>query len=245
MPMKTHRARKTRQIHPIMFRLPITPGLVLKEPVSAVSHFLGACGALVALSSLAFMPVSNMTALQFASFIGYCLSMFAVFMASALYHGYPASLSLHKLLNKLDHAMIYVFIAGSYVPIFLVGTPNSTGIPVVAAVTAIGAVGVCLEFFRKPKNRILGSLTYLLMGWVGIFGFGALLSSLPSHAVWLIAIGGVLYSIGAVFYAIKRPNPCPRVFGFHEIFHLFVLAGSICHFWVVWFVILPMALQTI
>jgi hemolysin III len=219
---------------PIMHRISLGSRFIIKEPVSALSHFMGALGALIALCALFFLDTSYLSPLSLFSYGVYGLSMFAVFLASALYHGVPATIDRIKFLNRLDHAMIYLFIAGTYYPIFLLSTPLSVGGPIVATVTAMAAFGIFYEFFGKGKSRKVGAFLYVVMGWVSVFGIKSLLTTLSEQGVSFLIGGGVLYTIGAVCYALKRPNPFPRVFGFHEIFHFFVLAGSLCHFLLVW-----------
>ncbi len=227
-----------RKISPIMHRWRVGP-FTIKEPLSALSHFAGAVVALGAFLSLFAFPQGNATNAQLAAFAVYSLSMFAVFMASTLCHGVPASMKWQHFFNRLDHAMIFTFIAGSYFPVFLVGTPPNVGIPIVIAVSLIGVVGILLEFFGPRKTRKWGTLAFVAMGWVGVTGFSSLLENLPGRSPWLIAAGGVIYTLGALIFVFKRPDPFPRVFGYHEIFHIFVLGGCALHFWAIWFELLP------
>jgi hemolysin III len=233
---------KGRKKHPIMHKIKVGNRFVLKEPVSTLSHFAGALVAVVAFVSLFFLPKNDMKTFHFIGFLLYFTAMFGVFMASAVYHGYPANIRWQKFLNRVDHAMIYIFIAGTYVPIFLVGAPPATGIPIVLIVSLCAMFGTYLEVFAKKKNKKLGAAMYVLMGWIAVFGLKALFATLPERAVQLIFVGGVLYTVGALFYALKAPNFFPRILGFHELFHFFVLAGALCHFWSIWFYIMPIAL---
>lgn len=237
-PKRLFRLRDQRKLAPIMRRLPLGRRWVITEPFSALSHLLGACGACAALVSLFFVPTERMSMTELAAFVIYALSMMAVFLASAAYHGLPTNMKTRRLLNKTDHAMIYFFIAGSYIPVFLVAAPPSTGVPIVLVVCLIGLLGAALEFTKRQKNRSWGALIYVLMGWIGLFGLHGLSERLPESVAWIV-VGGTLYTLGAVLYALRRPNPLPRIFGSHEIFHVLVLAGCLCHFNVIWFMILP------
>jgi hemolysin III len=237
-PKHLFRLHRTKSFDPIMKRLPIGRRWVITEPASALSHLIGACGAGAALVSLLFYPTERMGGIHLTAFIIYTVSMIAVFLASAAYHGLPTNRKKRRILNKIDHAMIYFFIVGSYVPVFLIAAPPAIGIPIVVAVSLIGTIGAILEFSKRPKNRFWGALIYVLMGWIGIFGMHSLSQVLPGSVTWIIA-GGALYTVGAILYAMRRPNPLPQVLGAHEIFHVLVLAGCLCHFNVIWFMILP------
>ena len=222
-----------------MKRLKISNSFSILEPVSALSHLAGAVLALAAMAALITRSISQNEqnlVLHITAYTIYGLSMFCVFMASATYHGLPTNRSRKRTLNRIDHAMIYVFIAGSYYPLFLLGTPREVGVPIVAAVTLLAVVGVCLEFFAKEKGRKWGALAYVLMGWISVFGMKSLMDNLPMLAIYLVVGGGALYTIGALCYALKEPNPFPRFFGFHEIFHFFVLAGCICQLAGIWLI---------
>jgi hemolysin III len=231
---------KKKKVAPIMRRLKLGRRIVLKEPVSSISHLIGAVVAVFALVIL-FKFYENPFNNQFMwAFVIYVVAMLAVFLASAVYHGLPSTIQGKKRLNRLDHAMIYVFIAGSFVPIFAVATPKHVGIPILTAVFLIAAAGITIELKGLSKSRKWGSLVYVAMGWVAVFGMPSLSRTLSNDALYGIGLGGFMYTLGAVIYAFKWPNPFPRVFGFHEIFHLFVLAGSAFHFWVIWTKILPL-----
>ena len=230
-----------------MRRLRLGKRIRIKEPVSAISHFLGALGALIAVVALIVLPRPEMSWIHFGAFVFYGLSMFAVYMASALYHGLQLNIAGEKRMNRIDHSMIYVFIAGSYAPIFLVATPMSVAVPLLSLVFVVGVYGIFSEYSiwikSRPNSRKWGAVTYVVMGWLGVLGVNSMLKVLPASGVGLIALGGVLYTVGAVIYALKRPNPLPRTFGFHELFHLFILAGSICHFWAIWRNVMPLAFR--
>lgn len=164
------------------------------------------------------------------------ISLVLLYGASALYH-YTSDLSPHKkALRRLDHSMIYVLIAGSYTPVLL-NMPNSQkGKLLTALIWLIAAVGVGLKVFVAKIPRTFSTVCYIAMGWFILIDLSALLS-LGTSGIILLALGGVCYTAGGVIYAIKKPNISEK-FGFHEIFHIFVMAGSLFHFLNAYLVIL-------
>ena len=165
----------------------------------------------------------------------YALTVSLLFGTSAAYHRLNWSTpTRHALVARLDHSMIFLFIAGTYTPFALLAMPDSTGRAVLIVVWAGAVGGVLLKTSWITAPRWLTMPIYLGLGWVGIFVFPDLLRHGGVAAVVLIAAGGLLYTAGGIVYALKRPDPRPLVFGFHEIFHLCTVVAAACHMVAVW-----------
>ncbi len=204
----------------------------LKEPFSGLSHLAGAFLSIAALSVLVTLASLQATAWHVVSFSIYGTSMILLYTASALYHLLPLSERGSQVLRILDHVMIFMLIAGTYTPICLVPLRGGWGWSIFGVVWGLAVAGVFISLFWIHAPRWVTTGIYLLMGWVCIVAIYPIVTSLtPEGIFWLVA-GGLFYSVGAVVYALKKPNPWPPHFGFHEIWHLFVLAGSFCHFMV-------------
>jgi hemolysin III len=140
-------------------------------------------------------------------------------------------------MKRVDHSLIFVFIAGSYTPIALLAMPTSTGTLVLAVVYTGAATGVALKMLWPSAPRAVGLPLYLLVGYVATWFAGTLLDDAGAVVVALLVAGGVLYNIGAVLYAFSWPNPWPQTFGYHEFFHAFSAAAAVCHYIAVWLII--------
>ncbi len=206
--------------------------ITIREPGSAITHFIGMMMAIVAAAPLLVKAAldADMTALvAMTVFIG---SMVALYGASAVYHSVTVKENILKVFRKLDHMMIFVLIAGSYTPVCLVVLGGRMGYTLLAVVWGITVVGMVVKACWITCPKWFSSLVYIAMGWVCLAVFGTLWNTLPHSAfLWLLA-GGIVYTAGGVIYALKLPifNARHKYFGSHEIFHLFVMGGSICHF---------------
>jgi hemolysin III len=157
---------------------------------------------------------------------GLCLML----AASALYHRLPCSPRTRSLLCRVDHGAIYVFMAASYTPVGLLVLEGATRWAVLGSVWAGALGGVALSVAWVTAPRVLFAISYVALGWVIVIAFPQLVAQLEPTPILLFAAGGVLYSTGAVIYALRRPDPWPRTFGFHEIFHALVIAAAVIHF---------------
>lgn len=197
----------------------------MREPGNALTHLAGVLFSLVALGVLIERSVRSGELWQRVSFPVFAASMLLLYTASTLYHSLRLSPRGLQALRKLDHTMIFVFIAGSYTPFCLGPLWGPEGWWLLGAVWAIAAAGIVLKVFWMAAPRWLSTGIYLGMGWLVVVALVPLTRALaPSCLAWLLA-GGLCYTVGAVFYGVKWPNP-----GFHEIWHVFVLGGSVSHF---------------
>jgi hemolysin III len=164
----------------------------------------------------------------------YCATVTLLFGTSALYHRINWSPSARRVMKRLDHSMIFVFIAGTYTPIAVLTLPRGPALAVLIAVWTGALFGVALQTAWPAAPRWLSAPCYIALGWVAAFVFPDLLHNAGVAAFVLIAVGGVVYTIGGTVYALKRPNPIPGVFGFHEVFHLCTLVAALCHYVAIW-----------
>lgn len=197
--------------------------------------FVVAVAAGITLVTLAGTTVSAEAA---AACAVYSLTVCGLFGISALYHRRTwTSPRSQVLMKRLDHAMIFVFIAGTYTPFAVLALPRTTGL-VVLAVVWVGALGgVVLKIARPHAPRWVGVPFYLALGWVAVFVLPDLLDRGGVAALVLLIVGGGFYSLGAVFYALRRPVGWPATFGFHEFFHAATVVAAICHYIAIWLVL--------
>jgi len=204
--------------------------MTVKDPVSGYSHLAGAVLSIAALVTLINISVTNSSAWHIVSFSIYGVSMFLLYLASSLYHLIPLQEKGTKRLKRFDHVMIFMMIAGTYTPFCLVPLRGAWGWSIFGVVWGIAALGIAFKLFFIHASRWYSTALYVLMGWICIVAIYPIVQKVPVGGVFWLAAGGVSYTVGAVIYAMKKPNPWPGVFGFHEIWHFFVLGGSFCHF---------------
>lgn len=205
--------------------------ITIREPGSMLTHLIG-----VILSILAFFPMLTRAAksVSHEAFMGiviYLFSLLLLYLASTIYHSVNICTSRLNLFRKIDHMMIFVLIAGSYTPICLITLHGRKGIVLLVVIWCLAAIGMIGKYCWITCPKWFSSAIYISMGWVCVFVFRELIDRLPHGAfVWLLA-GGIIYTAGGIIYALKVPLFRPREnFGNHEVFHLFVLTGSLCHF---------------
>lgn len=203
----------------------------LKDPVSGLTHLAGALLSVVALVLLVCLAVRIGTAWHVVAFAIFGASLILLYTASSLYHLLPLSERGNRVLRRLDHIMIFLLIAGTYTPVCLIPLRGGWGWSLLVSVWTLALAGVVLKLFWLQAPRWLSTGIYLFMGWLIVVAFWPLIQTVPPGGVIWMAVGGLFYTVGAVIYGLKRPNLIPGVFGFHEIFHLFVIAGSFSHFW--------------
>lgn len=203
--------------------------LTIREPGSAITHFIGCF-----MASVAALPliIKASTAVSAAALAVFAVSMILLYGASTLYHSVNASGKVLRTFRKIDHMMIFVLIAGSYTPVCLTVLSEDNGYPLLALVWGVALIGMLVNILWITCPKWFSSMIYIAMGWLCLLVLGTLWNALPRAAFgWLLA-GGIIYTIGGVIYALKLAvfNSLHKYFGSHEIFHIFVMAGSICHF---------------
>lgn len=206
--------------------------ITIRDPGSAITHFIGMMLALFAAVPLLVKAGVSSGAKTFTAMAIFMASMVLLYGASAMYHSVNLSGRSLRIFRKLDHMMIFVLIAGSYTPVCLIVLGGDLGYTLLTLVWGIALGGMLIKACWITCPKWFSSVIYIAMGWVCLLVFGRLLDTLPTAAfLWLLA-GGIIYTAGGVIYALKLPlfNSKHKDFGSHEVFHLFVMAGSACHF---------------
>ncbi len=206
--------------------------ITIREPGSAITHFIGMMLAVFAAVPLLVKAGGFSGGSHFAAMAVFMASMILLYGASAAYHSVNLTGRYLRIFRKLDHMMIFVLIAGSYTPVCLIVLGGDVGYTMLALVWGIAVAGMLVKACWITCPKWFSSVIYIAMGWVCVLVFGRLLDTLCAAAfLWLLA-GGLIYTAGGVIYALKLPlfNTRHKAFGSHEVFHLFVMAGSMCHF---------------
>ena len=213
----------------------------IKEPGSAITHFIGMLMAIFAAVPLLIKAAHEPSRIYIISLAIYAASLILLYAASTTYHTFDVSPKVNTILKKIDHMMISVLIAGSYTPVCLIVLKGKTGIILLSIVWAIAIAGILIKAFWVYCPKWVSSVLYIGMGWTCVLAFTQILNNMsPAAFGWLLA-GGIIYTVGGVIYALKLPifNSRHKNFGSHEIFHLFVMGGSACHFVVMYAFLLP------
>lgn len=204
----------------------------LKDPASAITHGIGMLLAFLAATPLIRKALNGPNQNHVFSLIVFITSMVLLYGASTLYHSLNLSEKGNLILRKLDHAMIFILIAGSYTPVCVIVIKGTVGYGLLALIWSIAIIGILMKMFYINCPHWLSSVMYISMGWTCVLAFSPIIHNLPRPAFFLLLAGGIIYTIGGVIYALKLPlfNQIHKNFGSHEIFHLFVMGGSFCHY---------------
>ena len=203
----------------------------IKEPGSAITHFIGMLMAIFAAVPLLIKAAHEPSRIYIISLAIYAASLILLYAASTSYHTFDISPKINTILKKIDHMMISVLIAGSYTPVCLIVLKGKTGIILLSIVWAIAIAGILIKAFWVYCPKWVSSVLYIGMGWTCVLAFTQILNNMsPAAFGWLLA-GGIIYTVGGVIYALKLPifNSRHTNFGSHEIVHLFVMGGTVCH----------------
>ena len=208
------------------------------RPWSAITHGVGAVLGVVGTVLLLVRSASlGKGWLALGAFLIYGLSMVGLYTASTLYHCLNVGVQGRIALRKYDHISIYFLIAGSYTPICLLLLPQDGGIPMLAAVWAVALAGTVMALLWINAPRWITSGTYLFMGWMSLLLLPAIVRNMTAQGIFWLVLGGVLYTVGGVLYAVKWPGRHNPRFGCHEIFHVFILLGSVAHYFLMYRVV--------
>jgi hemolysin III len=203
-----------------------------RDPGSAITHMIAAVLTVVGAFPLLAHVCGTGDHIAVFSIIVFLTSMFMLYIASTLYHSWLGGQHQLMTLKKLDHCMISVLIAGTYTPVCLIPLRGHGGTFLLALIWGLAGLGILLKLCWVTCPRWLSSMVYLIMGWLCVLAFPQLLAVMPISGFMLLLGGGICYSLGAIIYALKLNtfNTRHPYFGSHEIFHLFVMAGSFCHY---------------
>ena len=203
----------------------------LKDRWSAITHLAGFLASIIAMPFLllkGYLYQNSLTSM--VSYIIYMMSMILLYGASSSYHSFDISDRANMNLKKIDHVSIFILIAGTYTPVCMIALDKPAGYYLLAAVWTVAVLGTVFKLFYVTCPKWVSSVMYAAMGWLCVTCLPQLIESLPSGAFFWLLLGGIFYTVGAVFYAFKPKWMDHPGFGNHEVFHCFVLAGSICHF---------------
>ena len=206
--------------------------LKLKDPGSAITHGIALLLAIAGAAPLLIRAAGWTDSLHIAALSIFILTMILLYAASTIYHSVDSTEKVNRRLRKLDHMMIFVMIAGSYTPVCLIVLHNRLGYALCALVWATAILGIIFKAFWVTCPKWVCSVLYIEMGWLCVLAFVPIIHALPKAGFgWLLA-GGIIYTIGGVIYALKLPifDSKHKNFGSHEIFHIFVMLVSACHF---------------
>lgn len=208
--------------------------VTLEEILNAVTHGIGAALSVAALVGMLIYYASDGLWYVTSSVI-YGSSLITLYLASTLYHSFR-NIKIKSIFKVIDHAAIFVLIAGNYTPFALIPLHGNLGWFVFFFVWSLAALGIVFQCFAAKRFRIIRTLCYLAMGWFAIFIIKPLLETIPEAAIWWLVAGGLCYTVGSIFYLVKK---LPYS---HVIWHVFVLAGSACHFYAVFRYVLAVPL---
>lgn len=206
--------------------------VTVKDPGSAITHFIGTLMALFAATPLLIKAARQPDNIHIISLGIFILSMILLYTASTVYHTFGRTVKSHRRLRKFDHMSIYVLIAGTYTPICMIVLGGRSGISLLALIWGLAFIGIAVTGFWINCPKWFSSAIYITMGWTCVLAFTQIINSLPRAGfMWLVS-GGIIYTLGGIIYALKLPifNNRHKNFGSHEIFHLFCIGGSVCHF---------------
>lgn len=209
-------------------------GTYLREPINGFTHLGGAVLSFIGLLAMVIKTALNSSsAIDITAVIIFGISLILLYAASATYHLVVASDNVIAFLRKLDHSMIFILIAGSYTPFCLIGLKGIEGWALFGLVAAIAVCGVVFKMIWFNCPRWVSTAIYVGMGWLSLFMIVPLYNSIAFGGIFFLILGGVFYTIGAVIYGLKPSALKLNNLGFHEIFHIFILLGSLCHFYAV------------
>lgn len=203
-----------------------------KDPGSAITHFIGMLMAAFSTLPLLLKASTAPDKTNLLSLAIFAISMILLYTASTVYHTFDLSDKVNTRLKKFDHMMIFILIAGTYTPVCVVVLGGTIGYSLLALIWSMALLGICLKAFWVHCPKWVSSIIYIGMGWTCVLAFTPILNALPKQAFYWLLAGGIVYTIGGIIYALKLPifNHEHKYFGSHEIFHLFCLGGTACHF---------------
>ncbi|MGP4064646.1 PAQR family membrane homeostasis protein TrhA [Oceanobacillus sp. M65] len=214
-------------------------GTYMREPINGLTHLFGAILSFVGLVAMVIKASTTAdSTLAIFSVIIFGISMTLLYAASATYHLVVAKAHVIAFLRRLDHSMIFVLIAGTYTPLCLISLNGVTGWVLFTIISAIAVAGVTFKLIWFHAPRWLSTALYIAMGWIVVFFSSSLAPVLGTNGMALLIIGGLIYTVGAFIYWLKPKFMNFKHFGFHEIFHIFILLGSLFHFLCVYLYVL-------
>lgn len=203
-----------------------------QDAFSAYTHLYGAFFAIIGLAFLIWRATPHIPLIIVSAV--YACGAILMLLSSAFYHAFKKAENQSGILRKLDHISIFVMIAGTFTPLCYGYLTGAMRWSIISAQWLLVIVGFFQSIYFIKAPRIVTTIIYLLMGWMAVVPIKQLITNMTTHSIILLVSGGVAYSIGAICYMVKKPNPVKGFLGFHEIFHLFILIGVVLHYFVVW-----------
>ena len=206
-------------------------GTYIREPINGFTHLIGAILSFVGLLALVIKTtLTSPSIVDIMAVIIFGISLILLYAASATYHLVVGPDKVIAFLRKIDHSMIFILIAGSYTPFCLIGLKGEKGWILFSVIMTIAVCGVLFKMIWFNCPRWISTCIYVGMGWIALFVIKPLYHAIPREGVFLLILGGVFYTVGAAIYGLKPESLKLKNLGFHEIFHIFILLGSLCHF---------------
>lgn len=204
--------------------------ILIREPINSLSHLIGCVLSIIGFRYLILASIATGSSIKIVSSVIFSLGLLGLYAASTIYHWSTLPKKALETLRKVDHIMIYFLIAATYTPICLITLNGTIGYTLLTIVWSLAVAGMILKIFWLNAPRLLYTSFYLILGWAVIIVIYPLAKHLAISGVLLIALGGISYTIGAIIYAFKPEKLLLWKFGYHEIFHIFILLGSILHY---------------
>lgn len=201
------------------------------EMFSAISHLMGFVFSVAGLALLVILASIKGTVWQIVGSAIFGASLILLYLASTVYHFIPVTHKAKSVFQKIDHSMIYVLILGSYVPVCITILRGFLGWSILGMVLSFAVTGIVLKVAGVNLKDWISALAYVIMGWIMVIAIPQLLQHVSYKALLWMVIGGIFYTVGAVFFVLEDLLPKKSLFGMHDVFHLFVMAGSFSHFW--------------
>jgi hemolysin III len=209
------------------------------EPLSSATHFIATLLSIAGLSLLVTLAALRGTATHVVSFSIFGASLVLLYFISTLYHFLSKNHAAKNLFQILDHAAIYLLIAGTYTPLVLIILPAAWGWSMFGAIWGFALCGVLIKVFRFAIGRWLSGVFYILMGWLIVVALVPLKDALPLAGIMWLLVGGLFYTVGTIFFALNNKMKLNKWYTLHDVFHIFVMLGSFSHFWFMYKFVLP------
>lgn len=206
----------------------------IREPINSITHFIGMVLSIIALP---FVITKSQNLIQMLTTIVFVLGLIGLYGTSSIYHAINGSPETLRQWRKADHMMIYILIAATYTPICLIGLKGIIGYTLLGIIWGLSLLGIIFKIFWLNMPRRIYTALYVILGWAAIFAIYPLYQAVGAIGITLLIGGGISYTVGAIIYA-RKSKWMLGPFGFHEIFHLFIMLGSLLHFIMIYFVVL-------
>lgn len=205
--------------------------MYIREPINGLTHLFGAILSFTALIVMLIKMSNNFSeSIKITAIIIYGISLMLLYSTSATYHMIVASKKVINFMQKLDHSMIFILIAGTYTPLCLISLKGTRGFIMFLIIVSIAFCGILFKMIWFKCPRWLSTIVYIFMGWICIFAISPLYTAITAKGIFWLVLGGILYTVGGIMYATKFSLLKNKYLGFHEIFHIFILLGSLAHF---------------